>query len=60
MGKIQDVSRTNTGNTKKYTSGFQMKKETESSALYTRRGKGRARQESDHQIIVVTILIVAP
>ena len=43
IGKIQkEVSRINVGNENKSFGGYQKKKEVEASAIYARKGKGRA------------------
>ena len=62
LGKIQNVvtgNNVNVGNTKKSFGGHQKKKENEAIMVYSRKGKGRY-QDIDHQIVVVTIPIVAP
>ena len=58
LGKIQDVS--SAGNAEKSLDGVQKKKDSETSALYDRKGKGRACQESNHQIGAVTIPVDVP
>ena len=60
LGKIQDVFVINAGNAKKHFGDFQKKKETEPSALYTRKGKGKTYQGSDPQIAAITIPVIAP
>ena len=61
IGKIQDgTSGNNAGNAKKYFGGYQKKKEGESSTMYIRKGKGRAYQEPDHQVLAITIPPATP